>query len=151
MEQQHTWHISCVKAKESIRPLNISPLQSRCNVCRSRQDVCTNNTSVIPKDCSHFFFADGAFSDFFLEDAMWRHYNDCHSDSGLKLWTQSTSSMTTSNTKLPLLYRISGRDQCICFHCLFVCSCQHSWQHVGTDPETVKLFSKYHDTAFADG
>jgi hypothetical protein len=27
MKQQHTWHTSCVKAKESVRPLCISPLQ----------------------------------------------------------------------------------------------------------------------------
>jgi hypothetical protein len=84
-----------------------------------------NNTSVIPKHCSHVFFLLMVHSQISSWGCHVVHNADCHSDSGLKLWTQGTSPMTTSNTKLSLQYCISGQDQCICFHCLFVCSCQH--------------------------
>jgi hypothetical protein len=156
MDQQPMWHISCgknlVKAKESIRPLRVTPLQSQFTVVPLVK-MLTWITSLSPqKTVAMIFSADGALSNFFfLGDVMWRHYTDCCLDSGLKLWTQGTSPMTICNSNLSILYCISRQVQCDSFRCLFTCTCQHSWYWMSIDPGTAKLFSKCHYTAFTNG
>lgn len=134
----------------SVVTVHLNSVMSSAVLMASAKHTCVHVCSMVLA-CT-IFYADGGISNFFfLGDTMWCHYKDCHSDSGLILRTQGTSSTTISNTKLSLLYSISRQDQCTCFHCLFMCISQHSWQQMSADPETVKLFSNCHDTAFADG
>ena len=92
-----------------------------------------------------------SYNFFFLGNAMWHHFSDCHLHLGLNWWTQVSSPVTNCSRKSSPLVSCWCKSSMACFPFLFVCICQYLWHRLTTDLRTAKLFSKCHDTVFMSG